>query len=191
MRDVVVGYCSVTVYFDPLRVDPEWLEKELLDAATATGPTTVEYGSERRRACGLRRTFGPDIEDVARFAGCTTEEVVARHAAVTYRVYLVGFVPGFAYMAERGPSYRRAAPGHAAHGGARRVGRDRRRADRHLSRRRRPAAGTSSAARRCGLSTRLERSRRSSKPATRCVFVRSPRPTSRGSLRIVTAILEP
>src|SRR5215207_3454986 len=29
LRDVVVGYCTVTVYFDPLQVDPAWLEPEL------------------------------------------------------------------------------------------------------------------------------------------------------------------
>jgi len=58
---------------------------------------------------------------VARFAGCTTEEVVARHAAVTYRVYLVGFVPGFAYMAEvdhRIAAPRRATPRTAVPAGA-------------------------------------------------------------------------
>ncbi len=113
VRDAVVGYCSVTVYFDPVRTDPDWLEKELLDAATATGPTTVQYGRNVDVPVVYGGSFGPDIEDVARFARCTAEEVVARHSAVTYRVYLVGFVPGFAYMAEVDPRIaapRRATP---------------------------------------------------------------------------------
>ena len=35
VRDVVVGYCSVTVYFDPLHVDATALEAELRRAAMA------------------------------------------------------------------------------------------------------------------------------------------------------------
>jgi inhibitor of KinA len=100
VRDAVVGYCSVTIYFDPIRVDPERLEAELLEAAVVMPPAAVTNGATVEVPVVYGGAFGPDLEDVARFAGCTSEEVVARHAAVAYRVYLVGFVPGFAYMAE-------------------------------------------------------------------------------------------
>jgi inhibitor of KinA len=42
--------------------------------------------------------YGPDLADVASLAGMSPEEVVAVHAAVTYRVFMLGFLPGFAYM---------------------------------------------------------------------------------------------
>ena len=113
VRDAVIGYASVTVYFDPLLVDPAWLERELHDLAAAmpvvalrSGPVVdvpVLYGGE----------MGPDIEDVARFGGCGAADVIAWHTAVTYRVYLVGFVPGFAYLATVDPRIaapRRATP---------------------------------------------------------------------------------
>jgi inhibitor of KinA len=103
-----VGYCSVTVYFDPLRVDPERLEKELLETAAAMGKVSIKDGQSIDIPVAYGGAFGPDLGDVARFGRCTAEEVIARHAAVTYRVYLVGFVPGFAYMAEVDP--RIAAP---------------------------------------------------------------------------------
>jgi inhibitor of KinA len=100
LRDVVVGYCTVTVYYDPLRVDAPWLEAELAAAAMqgdeicqpdqAVVEIPVCYGGD----------FGPDLEDVARFGGCSTDDVVALHSGREYRVYVVGFVPGFAYMAE-------------------------------------------------------------------------------------------
>ena len=41
---------------------------------------------------------GPDLEAVAEFAGCTPEDVIARHSRAIYRVYMIGFVPGFCYM---------------------------------------------------------------------------------------------
>jgi inhibitor of KinA len=113
LRDVVVGYCTVTLYFDPLAVDAGWLEAEAREAAQtieqATAPAAavvdvpVCYGGE----------CGPDLADVARFGGCTEDEVIERHAERTYRVYLLGFLPGFAYMAEVDPRIaapRRATP---------------------------------------------------------------------------------
>jgi inhibitor of KinA len=113
LRDAVVGYCSVTVYFDPLRVEPEWLERELREAAERVTAAPVREGASVDVPVLYGGTLGPDLEDVARFAGCTGEEAAARHAAVTYRVYMVGFVPGFAYMAEVDPRIaapRRATP---------------------------------------------------------------------------------
>jgi inhibitor of KinA len=119
LRDAVVGYCSVTFYFDPLRVDARWLADEI-DAAAGEidddAPSFVAgvvdvpvcYGGD----------YGPDLADVAAFAACSQEDVIARHLAREYRVYLVGFVPGFAYLAEvdptiaapRRPSPRQAVP---------------------------------------------------------------------------------
>lgn len=118
LRDVVIGYCTVTVFFDPLAVDAAWIEGELEaalgdlpdreDVPRAVVDVPVCYGGE----------FGPDLEDVAAFGACSADDVVALHASVAYTVYLVGFVPGFAYMGEvnariaspRRPSPRTAVP---------------------------------------------------------------------------------
>ncbi|WP_433694157.1 5-oxoprolinase subunit PxpB [Herbaspirillum seropedicae] len=41
---------------------------------------------------------GPDLDNVARHTGLSTEEVIARHSNAEYVVYFLGFLPGFAYM---------------------------------------------------------------------------------------------
>ena len=113
VRDAVVGYASVTVYFDPLLVDPEWLERELQDLAAGMPSVTARSGAVVDVPVLYGGDMGPDIEDVARFGGCAVADVIAWHAAVTYRVYLVGFVPGFAYLAtvdRRIAAPRRATP---------------------------------------------------------------------------------
>lgn len=111
--DAVVGYCTVTLYFDPRLVDPDWLARQVrtlardlpdrVDSSGATHVVPVCYGGE----------LGPDLDEVASFADCTPDQVVQMHAAVRYRVYVVGFVPGFPYMAAVNPRIaapRRAVP---------------------------------------------------------------------------------
>jgi inhibitor of KinA len=113
VRDVVVGYCSVTVYFDPLHVDATALEAELRRVAMAPPDRAIEDGALIDVDVCYGGEFGPDLADVAAFAKATEEEVIALHSATTYRVYVVGFVPGFPYMASVHPRLalpRRATP---------------------------------------------------------------------------------
>ena len=99
VRDVAAGYCTVGVHFDPLQTDLAALERAIEDeyssvAAIETLPARavieipVRYGGED----------GPDLDAVAARAGCTVDEVIAKHSGRTYRVYMLGFVSGFAYM---------------------------------------------------------------------------------------------
>lgn len=113
LRDVVVGYCTVTVYFDPLQIDAPWLESEIQAAA---GPARQATRTDRAvvdvPVC-YEGDLAPDLDDVARFGGCSPDEVVALHTNRTYRVYMLGFIPGFAYLAEVDPRIaapRRTAP---------------------------------------------------------------------------------
>ena len=124
LRDVVVGYATVTVHFDPLRIDARWLEAEMASAAAEAATAEDGEGS----AAGLIEVpvcydpeLAPDLEAVAAFARCSPEEVIARHVERTYRVYMLGFVPGFAYLGEvdaRIAAPRRADPRPAVPAGA-------------------------------------------------------------------------
>jgi KipI family sensor histidine kinase inhibitor len=114
VRDAVVGYCSATVYFDPLRIDGTKLELELRRIASEL-PATTETNRTKEIAVGVcyGDEFGPDLADVAGRAGISEADVIALHAGRTYRVYMVGFIPGFPYMAsvdERLALPRRASP---------------------------------------------------------------------------------
>jgi KipI family sensor histidine kinase inhibitor len=48
--------------------------------------------------------YGEDLPDVARNAGLSEDEVIARHSAREYRIYMLGFLPGFAYLGGLDPS---------------------------------------------------------------------------------------
>jgi len=108
VSDVVVGYRSVMVYVDPLSSRAAAVEAALLELANAMPESTAEAGSFVEVPVCYDGAYGPDLADVAAFAKCSTTEVIERHLALEYRVFVVGFVPGFAYMAPVDP--RIAAP---------------------------------------------------------------------------------
>jgi len=99
VRDIASGYCTVGVHFDPLQTDLAALERVIADEASST---TVAEAAPAKTPVEIGVRYGgedgPDIAAVAAHAGCTVAEVIERHAARVYRVYMLGFVPGFAYM---------------------------------------------------------------------------------------------
>src|SRR5262245_42366530 len=108
VTDVVVGYRSVMVYVDPLSTRAAGVELALLGMANGLPASSAEIGSLVEVPVCYDGAYGPDLADVAAFANCSTAEVIERHLALEYRVFVVGFVPGFAYMAPVDP--RIAAP---------------------------------------------------------------------------------
>ncbi len=114
VRDVVPAYASVGIHVDPTRVALDGLLADI-DRLVARVPTEVERAGAKLVAVPVAYggPFGPDLPEVARFAGCSEDEVVERHASRTYRVYMLGFMPGFPYLGlvdERIAAPRRASP---------------------------------------------------------------------------------
>lgn len=105
VRDVVESYCAVTVHFDPLKTDVAGLIQDLLDDTRWEAYALSDSPSPRRHCVPVcyGGKYGPDLEALALFAKSDVAKVIKAHAAVTYRVYMLGFVPGFAYMAEVPP----------------------------------------------------------------------------------------
>ena len=111
VRDVVPGYSTLGVYFDPLQTDLAALE-QMIESEFALLASLAAIAD--REVIEIPVSYGgadgPDLDAVAKFAGCSAADVIARHSALTYRVYMLGFVPGFAYMGRVDPSI--AAPRH-------------------------------------------------------------------------------
>lgn len=98
VRDIVVGYASVTVYFDPLLTAPESIEARLRHAASRFTADSVPAGECILIEVRYGGADGPDLAEVAAFGRCSEEDVVRRHLARDYRVFMLGFLPGFPYM---------------------------------------------------------------------------------------------
>lgn len=98
IRNLHPAFASVLVDFDPRRYSHAQIESIVRQRISATGPAPdsenrlveipVCYGGE----------FGPDLADVARHTGLSAERVVELHVSAEYRVYFLGFSPGFPYL---------------------------------------------------------------------------------------------
>ena len=98
VRDVVPTYRSVAVYFDPLRTDNDALTVCLEGAAVALPAAEAVARTPVRIPVCYGGDLGPDLAGVASFAGMPEVDVVRVHTAGPYRVFMLGFVPGFAYL---------------------------------------------------------------------------------------------
>jgi KipI family sensor histidine kinase inhibitor len=110
--EVLPGMNNLTLTFDPTAIELDALMAQVLAAWPKLSAKAVEgrlveipvaYGGEH----------GPDLGDVAAHTGLTPAEVVRRHSAGEYVVYLLGFLPGFAFMGGLAPELatpRRAEP---------------------------------------------------------------------------------
>jgi KipI family sensor histidine kinase inhibitor len=109
----VPAYASLLLPYDPEQLDASEAESQLRTALEATrsvaGANTglaipdppVELGSDARTLeipVRYGGRDGPDLEQVAASLGLSPQEVVRRHAGETYRVFVLGFAPGFAYL---------------------------------------------------------------------------------------------
>lgn len=98
--EVIPAYRSLLILYDPMRTNLESVSSLLesiegrVDQMEIPAPRIIEipvcYGGRH----------GPDLAFVARFNGMTEDDVVRIHSGIVYRIYLLGFTPGFAYLGE-------------------------------------------------------------------------------------------
>jgi KipI family sensor histidine kinase inhibitor len=98
--EVVPAYRSLLVEYDPLFTTGAALQQKLmavwggLDPSRLPEPALVEipvvYGGR----------YGPDLAWVAEYHGLDAQAVIRLHAGTTYRVYMIGFTPGFPDLGE-------------------------------------------------------------------------------------------
>jgi len=98
VRDVVPAYASIAIHFDPLRTDYEALIQVIESKARERAPRQAEDRSPISIPVCYDPECGPDLADVASRAGLSEREVIALHADRPYRVFMLGFLPGFAYL---------------------------------------------------------------------------------------------
>lgn len=109
MKEAVPAYSSLSVYFDLLhcsRLRPpgktiyEWMAELLHQRLKGMDSEEIIAGKEIIIPVCYDPLLAPDLEGLAREKNMSIEEVIQLHSAIPYRVYLLGFLPGFTYLGE-------------------------------------------------------------------------------------------
>ena len=104
MRDVLVdlvpSYASLLVIFDLERADPFAVRRDLRAALADLEVGDSASGELVTLPVYYSLESGPDLEVIAARGKLDIEEVIEIHQQSEYRVYAIGFAPGFAYLGE-------------------------------------------------------------------------------------------
>ena len=96
--DLIPAFTSLLINYDPRVVNYRTLKRRVekllqLDVGGETSSSRIFeipvcYGGE----------YGPDLENIAKHANLTTQEVIDIHCSRDYLIYMLGFLPGFSYL---------------------------------------------------------------------------------------------
>lgn len=106
VKDLIPAYNSLTLVYDILaikKIQPEGSAYEVISgdlhrAIDRMPPTEKTTGRLIRIPVCYDLSLATDLPSLADLHHLRMEEVIALHSGKTYRVYMIGFMPGFAYM---------------------------------------------------------------------------------------------
>jgi inhibitor of KinA len=100
--ETVPTFRSLMVYYDPIELPAARLIGRIEALMEGVEPTRPAGRLWRLPVC-YDGDLGPDLDDVAARTGLTRAAVIDRHADITYHVYMLGFLPGLAYLGDIAP----------------------------------------------------------------------------------------
>ena len=103
LTSVSPAYASLLVRFNPIRITTQRAEAHLREAirsASTQDGTELPPSRHVRLPVCYHPDLAPDLLPLAERTGLPVDEVIRIHHQVTYQVYFLGFVPGFAYLGE-------------------------------------------------------------------------------------------
>ncbi|MGM0569153.1 5-oxoprolinase subunit PxpB [Marinobacter sp.] len=105
LTDLVPSYGSITVYYDPSRIDFRLIISRLNRIPESLCEVS---GQPEGRIIELpvwyHPSVGPDLNTLADACGLDPVQVAAVHSGTGYQVYALGFSPGFAFMGQVDPT---------------------------------------------------------------------------------------
>ena len=110
VKDLIVAYSSLTIFYDPVLIMKkqlltstvfEFMKDQLEEAWLQSSPSDEPASKEPVRipVC-YDREFGFDLGTLCIKNGLTDKGIIQLHTSKIYRVYMIGFLPGFSYMGE-------------------------------------------------------------------------------------------
>jgi inhibitor of KinA len=107
--EIAPAYTTVAVFFDPMRVVDsgakpnaifDWFAERVRQTVTTADKIRGHQIETRRMEIPVcyDAEFALDLDDVARHAGISAQDVAGLHSGAEYRVHCIGFTPGFPFL---------------------------------------------------------------------------------------------
>jgi KipI family sensor histidine kinase inhibitor len=98
--DMVPSYASLLIIYDAMQTDHLSVAHRVRQAVHALASSQATEGRAIVLPVYYDPEVGEDLAPLAERAGLSIEQVIALHAGSEYRVYAIGFAPGFAYLGQ-------------------------------------------------------------------------------------------
>ena len=105
--EAVPAYSSLTIYYDVPKIRKkisgektafEWISEKVKEYLLKDRIHVEEQGTLIRIPVCYEKEYGTDLDFIALLNQIPIEEIIHLHTSALYRVYMLGFLPGFAYM---------------------------------------------------------------------------------------------
>ncbi|GJM27731.1 MAG: allophanate hydrolase [Cyclobacteriaceae bacterium] len=92
------AYCSITIGYDPVKIPYSRLGKLVKELSTQPVVSGKTHARKVTIPVCYHEKFALDLEEVSRLSGLSKKEIIVIHTDEIYRVYMLGFLPGFPYL---------------------------------------------------------------------------------------------
>lgn len=98
VREVLPTFRSLMIFYDSGKTTYRRLEKEIRHFKIEASGAKRETKKVLMVPCCYGSAYGPDLKDMAVSLGMSEEEIIHIHAGSEYKIYMLGFLPGFVYL---------------------------------------------------------------------------------------------
>ena len=98
VTELLPAYRSLLIFYDASQTSYQKLSRRL----SGLRLRKISYNEEKKKVrivpCTYGGMLGPDLTEMAGNLGLSEEEVIKIHQSVVYKIYMLGFLPGFVYL---------------------------------------------------------------------------------------------
>lgn len=98
VMELLPTFRSLMVYYDPLQISYEELQGKIKSLGVEGDAAVQRKKTILKIPCCYGARFGQDLADMEKYTGLDRDEIIAIHSSVDYKIYMMGFLPGFVYL---------------------------------------------------------------------------------------------
>lgn len=98
ISELCPSYCSLTISYEPDIISVNRLRRKIKGILRKEISVRSEDSVLWEIPVCYGGKYGEDLDDTAKLLGITPQELIKRHSQTVYKIYMLGFLPGFAYL---------------------------------------------------------------------------------------------